>query len=192
MLQDTSCSLISCLQLYSRSHLLPGREAKLATAKATPPTEVPTPSRPLMEHRTSGTLPTTCLGRHVLLWAHHTHQKDCQLLSVNWPKTWIFTNRHPDNPRSLTSAALGPSSWLLFRAPHPLEHSSVTENKLTDGYRLINYEHAQNIHHLSNTAGAKTWQFPTSETSSVSHISSVWSSSQGKNLLLALSTCTAC
>ena len=145
-LQDTSCSLISCLQLYSRSHLLPERGEKLATAEAIPPTEVSTPSGSLMEHRTPGTLPTTRLGRHVLLWTHHTHQKVCKPPSFNWSKTWIFTYQHPDNPRSLMSVALGPSSWLIFRALHPLECSSVTENKLTSANWFIKYEHNQNIH----------------------------------------------
>lgn len=145
MLQDISCSLTSCLQLYSSPHLLPQRGEKLGTVKAIPP-EVPTPGGPLMEHRTPSTLPTTCLGRHILLWAHHTHQRDCKPPSINWPKTWIFTYQHPDNLRSLMSVALGPSSWLIFTALHPLEHSSVTENKLTTANQFINRKHVQNIH----------------------------------------------
>lgn len=92
MFQNSSCSLISCLQLCSRSHLLPERREKVATVEAIPPTEVPAPSGPLMEHGTPGTLLTTCLGRHVLLWAHHT-QSDCKCASNNWPKTWIFTHQ---------------------------------------------------------------------------------------------------
>lgn len=75
-------------------------------------------------------------------------KKTCKPPSINWPKTCIFTYQHPDNLRSLMSVALGPSSWLIFRALHSLEHSSVTEleNKLTSANRFINYEHAQNIH----------------------------------------------
>lgn len=56
--------------------MLSERGDKLATAQATPPTEVLITSGPLMEHRTAGTLPTAYLARHVLLWAHHTHQKN--------------------------------------------------------------------------------------------------------------------
>lgn len=76
----------------------------------------------------------------------HT-KKTCKPPSINWPKTCIFTYQHPDNLRSLMSVALGPSSWLIFRALHPLECSSVTEleNKLTSANRFINYEHGQNV-----------------------------------------------
>lgn len=41
------------------------------------------------------------------------------------------------------SVTLGPSSLLAFRALHPLEHSSVTGNKLTSANRFINYKHSK-------------------------------------------------
>lgn len=144
MLQDTSCSLISCLQLCSRSHLLPQRGEELAAAKRSPqePSHHPTglwlstgPQH--TAHQTSEEGQSALGSSHPLktLWA----------TPVNWSKTWIVHISVQKIP-SLMSGALGPSSWLIFKPLHPLEHSSITENKLTSANQFVNCKHAQNIH----------------------------------------------
>lgn len=148
IVKDTSCSLISCLQLCSRSHLLLESREKLATAKAIPPAEVLTPSGPLMEHRIPALCPPPSWQGMVCPWTHHTHQKDCKPPSHQLTQNMyvILTYQHPGKPRNLMSVTLGPSSWLTFRVPQPLEHSSATENKLTTANSFINYQYPQNIH----------------------------------------------
>lgn len=100
-----------------------------------------------------------------------------------------------DNPRGLVSETLDPSSLLAFRALHPLEHSSVIKNKQTSANRFITYKHTQNIH--------PSFKYSRSKDLAVSYLrnlkclsqaiwSSYFSSCQGKDLWLALSTCTAC
>lgn len=51
MLQDTSCSLISCLQLYSRSHFCHREERNWPQQKRSPKGRCSTPQA-LLEHRT--------------------------------------------------------------------------------------------------------------------------------------------
>lgn len=137
LLEDTSCSLISCLQLYSRSHLMPERR-EAGQAKAIPPEEVQTTNRPL-----TSTGPLTCCP------PHNWGGMSCSgvIISIKkLTKTWTFTHQHPNSLRSLMFVALGPSNWLIFRALHPLEHNLIIENKLASANRFINYGYAPNIY----------------------------------------------
>lgn len=110
-LQDTSCWLISCLQLRSRSYLQLDRGGKPAMTKAMPPTMVPVSSKPLLVH-----------GLNILATRPHHMSAEAYLTQgsshppiVFWPQTWIFTHQHPDNARSLWCLQLfNPSSWLIF------------------------------------------------------------------------------
>lgn len=162
-LQDTSCSLISCLQLRSRSQLQLERGGKPATTKATPPIEVPVPSKPLLVHGLS--IPATRPHRvsadaYLTLASSHPP-------TVLWPQIWIFTHQHPDNLRSLRCLQLfSPGSRLIFTVSHPLDHSSVTIIKRAATNHFSNYK---NPTHLSDTAGARNWHFPTWKISSISN-----------------------
>lgn len=86
--------------------------------------------------------------------------------------------------------SLGPSIWLIFRALPSLEHKLISANQ------FLNYKHAQKHPPIfqikqEQRLGSFLPQKPqVSLTSSVQR--SYFSSCQGKDLLLILSTCTAC